>query len=161
MKNALNPVTEKIVRIDPVTHPIFKRLFGEAGFTRVDEETIDEFLKTDGLKMVVFADDPNDRKTTLDIAVIAPEIKKAFGEVFSRCSCADFTQARSLAARWGLRSMPAVAIFRDSEFLGAVQGLKPWDEYISLLTEIAASQKAAPRTIAILSANSEKHSECE
>ena len=161
MKNALNPVTEQLARIDPETHPIFKRLFAEAGFHKIDESTIDAFLGVAGLKLAVFADDPNDRKTTLDIAVIAPEIKKAFGEVFSRCSCADFTQARSLAARWGLRSMPAVAIFRDSEFLGAVQGLKPWDEYISLLTEIAASQKAAPRTIAILSANSEKHSECE
>ena len=161
MKNALNPVTEQFARIDPETHPIFKRLFAEAGFHKIDESTIDAFLGVAGLKLAVFADDPNDRKTTLDIAVIAPEIKKAFDGVFSQCVFADFTQARSLAARWGLRSMPAVALFRGGDFLGAVQGLKPWDEYIALITDIAASQKPAPRTIAILSGQTSRDSDCE
>ena len=161
VKNGLNPVTEQMARIDPETHPIFKRLFGEAGFAKVDESTIDAFLEIHGLKMAIFADDPNERKTTLDIGVIAPEIKKAFANAFSQCVCADFTQARSLAARWGVRSMPAVAIFRDGDFLGAVQGLKPWDEYISLITAIAASKKAAPRTIAILSSSDAGNAGCE
>ncbi len=161
IKNGLNPVTEQMARIDPETHPIFKRLFGEAGFAKVDESTIEAFLDIHGLKMAVFADDPNERKTTLDIGVIAPEIKKAFAGAFSQCVCADFTQARSLAARWGLRSMPAVAVFRDGDFLGAVQGLKPWDEYIALITEIAASKKAAPRTIAIMTGDAPRDAGCE
>ena len=73
VKNGLNPVTEQMARIDPETHPIFKRLFGEAGFAKVDESTIDAFLEIHGLKMAIFADDPNERKTTLDIGVIAPD----------------------------------------------------------------------------------------
>ena len=99
MKNALNPVTEQLARIDPETHPIFKRLFAVAGFHKIDESTIDAFLGVAGLKLAVFADDPNNRKTTLDIAVIAPEIKKAFDGVFSQCVFADFLPIRITVKR--------------------------------------------------------------
>ena len=109
--------------------------------------------------MLVFADDPNERKTTLDMAVIAPELKKAFSGTLSLTAWADFKEARSLAQRWGLRSLPAVAIFLDANFLGAVQGLKPWDEYCRLLSEIVRQDKPAVRTIAIMPERS--HEDCD
>ena len=153
MRKSFNAATEELVRIDIETHPIFKRLFGAEGFTLMTEEALADFLDAFGLKMAVFADDPNERKTTIDMAVIAPELKKAFGELLTATVWADFSQARSLAARWGLRSMPAVALFRDADFLGAVQGLKSWQEYGEELARIAMQQGPAPRTIAILSAS--------
>lgn len=154
MAKAFNAVTAEINRIEISEHPVFKRLFAEAGFTLLDSVRMQDFLAASGLKMLVFADDPNERKTTLDMAVIAPELKKAFNGTLSQTAWADFKEARSLAARWGLRSLPAVAIFLNADFLGAVQGLKPWDEYCQLLSEIVCRNKPATRTIAIMSERS-------
>ena len=133
MVKAFNAVTAEINRIEIGKHPVFKRLFEEAAFSLLGSAQLEDFLAASGLKMLVFADDPNERKTTLDMAV---------------------KEARSLAARWGLRSLPAVAIFLNADFLGAVQGLKPWDEYCQLLSEIVCCNKPATRTIAIMSERS-------
>lgn len=154
MVKAFNAVTAEINRIEIGKHPVFKRLFEEAAFCLLGSAQLEDFLAASGLKMLVFADDPNERKTTLDMAVIAPELKKAFNGTLSQTAWADFKEARSLAARWGLRSLPAVAIFLNADFLGAVQGLKPWDEYCQLLSEIVCRNKPATRTIAIMSERS-------
>lgn len=159
MPKAFNTVTAEINRIEIGKHSIFKRLFEQEGFTLLNSAQLTDFLAAPGLKMLVFADDPNERKTTLDMAVIAPELKKAFSGTLSLTAWADFKEARSLALRWGLRSLPAVAIFLDANFLGAVQGLKPWDEYCRLLSEIVRQDKPAIRTIAIMPERS--HEDCD
>lgn len=159
MPKAFNTVTAEINRIEIGKHSIFKRLFEQEGFTLLNSAQVTDFLAAPGLKMLVFADDPNERKTTLDMAVIAPELKKAFKGTLTETAWTDFKEARSLAARWGLRSLPAVAIFLDANFLGAVQGLKPWDEYCRLLSEIVRQDKPAVRTIAIMPERS--HEDCD
>lgn len=136
-------------KIDPKTNPLFQRLFGEAGFTLLNEANLDEFLAAPGLKMAVFAEDPNAKRVTMDIVVIAPELKKAFAGALSETRFADLAEARALAARWGLRRFPAVALFRENVFLGAVEALQPWETYCRQLGEIARRTEAPARTIAI------------
>lgn len=151
----MNDLTKSIGHIDPATHPSFVRLREQAGFETLNEANIDAFLATEGLKMAIFADDPNSRKETLDIIVIAPELQKSFNGTLSQCALADFAVARALAARWGLRSMPALALFMDQDFLGAVQGLQSWDGYCQKLVEILQTKRSAPRVIAILNKDAE------
>ena len=160
MPKAFNAVTAQINQLDMASHPVFKRLFGEAGFQWLTSQELENFISLDGLKMLVFADDPNERKTTLDIAVIAPELKKAFNGALTATAWADFKESRSMAARWGLRSMPVVAIFQNKDLLGAVQGLKPWDEYCSLLSEIVIRNKPVVRTIAIMPVEKQDSCDC-
>lgn len=147
----MNTITKSIAHIDTQTHPCFVRLRDQAGFAILNETNLEDFLATEGLKMAVFADDPNNRKETMDIVVIAPELKKAFGDTLSKGVFADFMVARAIAARWGLRSMPAVALFRDREFLGAVQGLQTWDDYCQKLVAIMQKPQTSPRVIALMS----------
>ena len=46
--------------------------------------------------------------------------------------------------------MPAVALFRDSVYLGAVQGLKDWNEYCRQLSEIVVREKSPVRRVAFM-----------
>ncbi|MBO7173001.1 MAG: hydrogenase expression protein HyaE [Burkholderiaceae bacterium] len=147
----MNTITKSIAHIDTETHPCFVRLRDQAGFEILNEDNLEAFLDLEGLKMAVFADDPNARKETMDIVVIAPELKKAFGNTLSQGVLADFMVARAIAARWGLRSMPAVALFRNREFLGAVQGLQTWDDYCQKLVSIMQKPQSTPRVIALKS----------
>ncbi len=141
--------TTEDAKIDPKTNPLFQRLFGKEGFLPLNEANLDEFLAAPGLKMAVFAEDPNAKRVTMDIVVIAPELKKAFAGALSDTRFADLAEARALAARWGLRRFPAVALFRDRIFLGAVEALQPWETYCRQLGEIARRTEAPARTIAI------------
>ena len=65
-----------------------------------------------------------------------------------------------MAARWGMRKLPAVALFRGSVYLGACQGLKDWDEYLRELAEIAARTEAPKRMISILPAGGQADHHC-
>ena len=147
----MNTITKSMAHIDTQTHSCFIRLHQQAGFEILNETNLDAFLAQEGLKLAVFADDPNNRKETMDIVVIAPELKKAFGDTLSRSVLADFMVARALAARWGLRSMPAVALFQDRNFLGAVQGLQTWNDYCQKLAAIIQKPQSSPRVIAVMS----------
>ena len=113
--------TTEDAKIDPKTNPLFQRLFGKEGFLPLNEANLDEFLAAPGLKMAVFAEDPNAKRVTMDIVVIAPELKRAFAGALADARFADLVESRALAARWGLRRFPAVALFRDNVFLGAVE----------------------------------------
>ena len=151
----MNTITKSIAHIDTRTHPCFIRLHQQAGFDVLNENNLEAFLNKEGLKLAVFADDPNSRKETMDIVVIAPELKKAFGDTLSQSMFADFVVARAIAARWGLRSMPAVALFQDRDFLGAIQGLQTWDDYCQKLVTIIQKPQSGPRVIALMSNHDE------
>lgn len=145
----------RVTAIDPATHPLFERIRNEMGFVDLDEEGIDDFLELSGLKFVVFADDPNVRKETLDILVIGPEIRKCFGSALSGAWLADVMKGRAMAARWGVRKLPALALFRDECFLGAAEGLDTWEGYLTKLGAIARRTEPPQRTISILTLQSE------
>lgn len=144
----------QVGKFDPEQHPLFLRLYREAGFKRLTEEAIDEMLSEKGLKLVVFAEDPNRVRETLDIVVIAPEVAKTFSANLSSCWMGDVKKARAMAARFGVRKLPAIALFRNEVYLGAAEGLLPWDAYIETLVEVAKREQAPKRTIAIMAAPS-------
>lgn len=99
-------------------------------------------LEAPGLKMVLFAEDPNLRRETLDIAVIGPELRKALGAAVASGWYTAVSEGRALGARYGIRKFPAVALFRGAEYLGAAEGLMGWDEYIQALVEIGPVRRA-------------------
>lgn len=64
--------------------------------------------------MVLFAEDPNLRRETLDIAVIGPELRKALGAAVASGWYTAVSEGRALGARYGIRKFPAVALFRGA-----------------------------------------------
>ena len=79
--------------------------------------------------MLVFTEDPVRFKETLDLAVIAPEIVRAFP---ARCASAVLfpETAREVAPRYGFRRWPALVVLQDGHYVGAIDGLRNWDEYL-------------------------------
>lgn len=150
----------RIAEIDPETNPLFCRLRNEEGFETLNEAGLEGFLAQDGLKFVIFADDPNTRKETMDIVVIGPEIRRAFGDAVKSAWCTDVAEGRAVAARWGVRKLPALALFRGRVFLGAAEGLDSWDGYLAKLGEISRRTEAPKRFVAILPKEADEGSAC-
>lgn len=146
----------RVAPINPDENPLFQRLWKERGYERVKEDMLEDFLSTPGLKALILAEDPNVMKETMDIVVIGPELVDLFGTAMVRKGMVEPVQGRAVAARWGIRKLPAVALFRDGMFLGASAGLKSWEEYVNELAEIVqrTAAEAPKRTISILTPHS-------
>ena len=149
-KSKLNAVTQELVRIDPDKHPLFVRLRESGEFTWLAEADDSQMKSLEGIGLVCIVDDPNMFKETLDMAVLAREIKKLFEGTLSGAWFTDPLIGREFATKLGIRRLPAVAVYCCGELLGAIEGLRPWGEYQSELIAILTSQsKPRKKTLII------------
>jgi hydrogenase-1 operon protein HyaE len=94
--------------------------------------------------MLVFVEDPERYKETLDLAVIVPELHAARPRAF-RVALLPPAAARALAPRYGFARWPAFVMLRDGQYLGAVDGIRDWDVYLGELDHLlAAAPSRAP-----------------
>ena len=122
------------------SYPLIAQLFSKHGFARLDAGSYAAFADAPGHALVLFTEDPVRYKETLDLAVIVPELARAFPGRF-RVGVLLPEAARVAHVRYGFRRWPAFVVLKDGAYVGAVDGLRNWDEY---LTELAALLVAAP-----------------
>ncbi len=122
------------------SYPLIAQLFSKHGFARLDAEGLAAFADAPGHALVLFTEDPVRYKETLDLAVIVPELARAFPGRF-RVGVLLPEAARVVHVKYGFRRWPAFVVLKDGAYVGAVDGLRNWDEY---LTELAALLAAAP-----------------
>jgi hydrogenase-1 operon protein HyaE len=129
-------------------HPLLLQLFTRHGFAEVDTETIDAFAGQPGHTLLLFTEDPRRYKETLDIAVIVPEIARAFAGRF-RVGVLLPDAARACQPRYGFRRWPAFVMLKDGAYVGAVDGLRDWGEYGAEVARLLAAPPTRPPTIGI------------
>lgn len=151
-KTKLNAATQELVQIDPDTHPLFVKLWNESGMTRINDENIESFKKTPGLALLCMVDDPVMYKETFDMVVIGPELVRMFDGTLSGAGFTDPRCGRAIASSLGIHRLPAVAVFRFGEQMGAIEGLKTWEEYERELIKILMTPVVHKKTITIASA---------
>jgi len=131
-----------------VLHPLLEQLVSRHGFTAVDADSIDEFIDAPGHAMLVFTEDPVRYKETLDLAVIVPELARAFPGCFAVGVLLP-EAARALQPRYGFRRWPALVVLRDGEYVGAVDGLRNWEDYVEEMQRLLAAEPVRPPSIGI------------
>jgi hydrogenase-1 operon protein HyaE len=129
-------------------HPLIAQLLAKHGFAEVTPEGIDAFASVPGHAMLVFLEDPLRVRETLDVAVIVPELARAFAGRF-RVGVLLPDSARALAPRYGFRRWPALVILRDGAYVGAVDGLRGWDDYLARVAELLGADPVRPPTVGI------------
>jgi len=132
----------------PPLHPLLQRLVAETGAAVLDPATFDAWAQQPGAAMVVFAEDPERYKETLDMAVIVPELAACRAGAF-RVALLPPAASRALASRYGFARWPAFVMLRDGQYLGAVDGIRDWDVYIGELDRLLAAAPTRPPTVGI------------
>ena len=99
------------VDADPLRYPLIAQLFAKHGFARVEDGDPDGFTQRPGRTLVLFLEDPVRYRETLDLAVIVPELARAFPGRFAVVVALAAT-ARKLAVRYGFRKWPAFVMLR-------------------------------------------------
>ena len=129
-------------------HPLLEQLVSRHGFAELEPESFDEWIAGSGHALLVFVEDPAKLKETLDIAVIAPQLLRAFPSTF-RPAVLMPASARALAVRFGFRRWPALVVLRDGGYVGAIDGLRNWDEYIAELTRFLTAPVTRPPSVGV------------
>lgn len=133
---------------EPALHPLLAALFIKHGCTEVDVASIDAFTRQPGRTLLLFTEDPLRLRETLDFAVIVPELAQAFAHRF-RVGVLLPTAARALQVRYGFRRWPALVMLRDGAYIGAIDGLREWSEYVREVERLLEAEPTRPPTVGI------------
>lgn len=109
----------------------------------LDANNFDHFIYGNDTVMLFFSNDPVMFPESHDVAVILPELLKAFS---SRLQVAVIGKAieRELQARFHFSSWPSLVFLRGGEYLGVITGIKNWQEYLAQITQILAAEVTQP-----------------
>ena len=134
-----------------MTEPVLvTRLIDQLGAARLDEAGFDAFAGTRGDAVLFFTEDPLRVKETLDLAVILPEVAAAVAPRI-RIGVLPPPLANAKAALYGIRRWPALVFLRDGGWLGNIEGLRDWSDYLASASALlaVAARPLPPKVIAI------------
>ena len=57
--------------------------------------------------------------------------------------------AREFHVRYGFRRWPAVVLLKDGAYVGAIDGLRNWDEYVDAVGRLLAAEPTRPPSVGI------------
>jgi hydrogenase-1 operon protein HyaE len=133
---------------DPMAHPLIAQLFTRHGFAAVTPQSFPTWTQRPGRLLLLFLEDPARHKETLDLAVIVPQLAQAFPGGFEVGVLLP-DAAREIAVRFGFRRWPALVLLADGKYVGAVDGLRDWDEYRTELARLLEAPPGRPPTVGI------------
>lgn len=114
---------------------LLERLRTQCKITLLDEEGLEAFVMAGGDGMVLFTQEPDQQPETWDVAVILPEVLKFSGDRL-RAAIISPDLARKEKARYGITRWPALVFVRDGGYVGAIEGMRNWDEYTREIPEM-------------------------
>jgi hydrogenase-1 operon protein HyaE len=120
----------------PAVHPLVARLERDLGWPRVTTEAAAmAFVAGPGAHCLFVPGDARRNLETPDAAVILPEVQRAFGGLFD-CAVVDDAIEAALRDRFHALKAPGLLFFRDGRFLGAIEKLRDWPDYLTRTAHI-------------------------
>ena len=134
---------------DPRSFPLLAQLFSKHGYTEVNAGEFRRVYRGAPVtRCCLFTEDPFRFKETLDLAVIVPEIARAFAGRFEIGVLLP-EAAREFQPRYGFRRWPAFVVLRDGQYVGAVDGLRDWDDYVGETGRLLVASPSRPPAVGI------------
>lgn len=133
---------------DARSYPLIAQLFTKHGCAEVRAETLAAFVQAQPHALLLFTEDPFRVRETLDLVVILPEIVRAFPGRFAVGVLLP-EAARALQPRYGFRRWPALVMLKEGQYVGAIDGLRNWGEYVEGIALLLAAAPVRPPTVGI------------
>jgi hydrogenase-1 operon protein HyaE len=131
--------------------PLVTRLVEKHGAVRLDEASFESFAGAPGEAALFFTEDPVRFREVLDVAVILPELAASASRRF-RMGVLPPPLANAKAATYGVRRWPALVFLRDGGWLGNIEGLRDWSDYLAESARLVAAptQPLPKKVIAVV-----------
>jgi hydrogenase-1 operon protein HyaE len=98
--------------------------------------------------VLFFTEEPSRFPESNDVAVVLPELVKAFQGQFTPAIVAR-SDEKKLQSLYGFQSWPALVFLRGQSYLGAITGIQDWMVYLTDINRILASEPSRPPAIGI------------
>ena len=109
------------------------------GYPVLDAESAERFIHAHHEVVLFFAENPTQYPESNDVAMILPELVKAFGGRFQAALVGQSAE-RSLQARYGFGTWPALVFLRGGEYLGVITQVQNWEDYLQEIQRLLDSE---------------------
>lgn len=110
----------------------------------VNADTLVDFAKDNGDTVLFVTGDWKRHVEVNDVAVILPEILKASNGAL-KAAVLDRESERKIQTMYRFSKFPSLIFLRDGEYLGVIQKVLDWQDYIVEINEILSGEpKPAP-----------------
>jgi len=121
-------------------HPLVTRLIDEMSYPLLaNRSDLAEFTTREGAHCLFIPGDARRNLETPDAAVILPELRMAFQNAFDCAVVADAIEAELREETRALKT-PAFLFYREGRFLGAIEKIRDWDDYIARTTHLLTAK---------------------
>lgn len=118
-------------------HPLFERLITQ-GYPRLDASNFEAQVRAQAFSVLLLSEDPSRFPESLDVAVILPELVKAFPQLSPALIERSFE--RTLQERYGFSVWPALVFLKAGRYLGTLSRVLNWQEYLEQIPQILARE---------------------
>lgn len=117
-------------------HPLVQRLSAEFGYPSLSTMSdVAEFTARPGAHCLFVPGDAARNLETPDAAVVLPELRMAFQNAFD-CAVIDDAIEAGLREQTRALKTPGFLFYRDGAYLGAIEKVRDWDDYIARTSHI-------------------------
>ncbi len=119
--------------------PLLTEAIARDDIAVVTAETLDPFLAENQTDVLFVAGDAERLGEVNDVAVILPELIKAFPGRMTPCVAARDSE-RAMQLRYRFNAFPALVFVRDGAYLGVIPRVLDWGDYLRQISEILARE---------------------
>lgn len=121
-----------------MSHPLIQRLGDAFGVPTLDEAGFDAYVGACEYSVLFFTEDPRRFPESLDVAVVLPELLKAFPPLAA--ALIEPGLERTLQARYGFTAWPSLVFLRRGHYLGCLSRILNWNDYLREIPRILAGE---------------------
>jgi hydrogenase-1 operon protein HyaE len=118
--------------------PQIRRLTERHHYPVLSEATLDRFAREQESLVLFFSEDPLKFPESNDVAMVLPELIKAFAGRLQAALIEPNAQHR-LQSRFGFNQWPALVFLRRGEYLGAITQIQNWEDYLREIDRLLQS----------------------
>lgn len=123
--------------------PLMETIIERDGIAVVSAESLAEFAAENGDVVLFAGGDWSRRVEVNDVAAILPEIVKASNGHLTP-AVLDRDSEREIQTRYRFNRFPALIFLRNGEYLGVIQKVRDWSDYVIEINEILAREPSQP-----------------
>ncbi len=123
--------------------PLLEGIIARRGYRVVTPEELDEVAQRTPLVLLFLCGDHARLAESNDVAVVLPELEAALDGYATVLVCAR-EHERAIQRRYRFTAFPALVFLRSGGYLGAIEGIRDWSDYLVEIPEILEREPADP-----------------
>lgn len=124
------------------------RLVARHGVADLDEAGFQVFAEASGVCVVLLTEEPDKAAESWDLAVIFPDLLAASGSS-PRAAVLRPGSAVAVQKRYGIGRLPALLFLRDGGYVGVIEGLRDWGDFVAEWADMLQKPVSRAPTIGI------------